>query len=214
MRIPRTARIALLLVATLALFPATTRKGMNYRVTEHRIPLGLKGLQFILRDLHYRQYARQITRGLSNEEKRVEALCDWTRERIRPTPAGRPVLDDHIDQIIRRGYGEEDQRADVFTTLATYAGSPGFWRVLRTQDREVERVLSFVRIGGQWTVWDVGQGKVYKEGERWVTPAELGFDEMGNLHPLRAEKQMVGPRILFEVRRLRNRAMRWFARPA
>ena len=59
---------------------------------------------------------------------RVLAVFDWTARRIQPTPEGWPVVDDHILNIIIRGYGMTDQRADVFATLTTYAGVPAFWQ--------------------------------------------------------------------------------------
>ena len=185
------------LVAGLALFPARTREGLNFQVRERQIPLVVKGAEFLLRDLSYRRLATDVTSGLPRPGDRARRLFAWTRENIRPTPEGWPIRDDHIANIVIRGYGEEDQRADVFTTLATYAGLPAFWGTFRTSPDERGRLLSFVKLEGRWTVWDVAAG---------TGPEELSSDPavLRSFAPpevLRAEKQMPGPRLVFETRR-------------
>ncbi len=144
-----------------ATLPATTRQGINYRVTAHAIPWHLKALEFYLRDAHYHRLAHEVARGCLTPEARALAVFTWTREHIRPTPRGWPVIDDHIDHIIIRGYGEEDQAADVFTTLATYAGMPAFWKIVKARSGDGAAVLSFVNIAGRWTVWDVRRGFIF-----------------------------------------------------
>src|SRR5579862_2383634 len=97
----------------------TTRQGVNYDVTSRRIPLYLKTLELIDRSVQYQQIADGIARGASTDSDRALRVFDWTRTQIRATPDGWPVVDDHVLNVIIRGYGVSDQQADVFATLAT-----------------------------------------------------------------------------------------------
>lgn len=195
--------------------PTETRQGVNYRVSARRLPLLIKGLDFILRDHHLRQAAAEAARGLKDEEQRALALFQWTRQRIRPTPAGWPVVDDHISHILIRGHGEPDQMADVFTALSTYAGLPAFWKSSRSRSRGCAVILSFVRIGGEWTLWDVAHGLVYRSRQGGLAGVEEVAQEgdLEGLSPLeipetlRARKQMPGPRIRFEIRKAWRRLL-------
>lgn len=189
-------------------WPSTTRQGVNFEVTERRIPLIIKGMNFLARDYEYRRLAAEVTRGRSTDALKADALFRWTREHIRLTPPGWPVVDDHITHIIIRGYGGPDQIADVFSVLTTYAGIPSFWRVVRVPEaRHV--VLCFVKIQGRWTVWDVTGGGAFRDAENRLIAVER-LAENPSWSPLagfkvpetlRAQKQMPGPRLWFEIRR-------------
>ena len=204
-----------------AQLPASTRQGVGYRVSTQRIPLATKALGFLHRDAQYRLLARQVTQGAISERDRVLALFEWTRRAIRKPPRGWPVIDDHILHIIIRGYGQGDQMADVFTTLATYAGVPAFWRPGSV-------ALSFARIDGRWAVFDVAGGVVFTDARgQWYDVAQLlahpelveqvagqvapagaptqqYVDALRGFHVppvLRARLQMPLPRLAYEARR-------------
>ena len=209
--------------------PATTRQGIDFQVTERRIPLVVKAAGFLLRDYEYRRLAAELTHGLDSDERKADVLFRWTQERIRPAPPGWPVVDDHISHIIIRGYGQEDQRADVFTTLLTYSGVPAFWSVVRNPSQPGYWAPCYVKIGGRWTIWDVGTGTAFRDpGGKLVSVQELRTNpalldltaaqvpERARLYllladgrldhfeipdPLRAEKQMLIPRTLFQLRK-------------
>jgi len=102
----------------------TTRQGKDFQVSTREIPVYVKVLDFLHRHYKYEALAKQITRGLSTDQERVLTAFDWTSRNIRQTPEGWPVVDDHILNIIILGQGLDDQMADVFTTLSTYAGVP------------------------------------------------------------------------------------------
>lgn len=160
----RAAVVLLMVVAAYALLTATvtTRQGLNYEVTAHRIPLYLKALQFVDRDAQYGQIAGEITAGAASDEERVVRVFEWTARHIRTTPDGWPVVDDHILNIIIRGHGVTDQKADVFATLATYAGVPAFWGKVRAGESGPAALLSFARVEGRWRVLDVANGVVFR----------------------------------------------------
>ncbi len=229
----RGLRIALLagcIVATVSLLahPVSTRQGVNFSVQTHRIPLAVKAMDFIDRHYHYRQLAGDITRDCRSDRERAEAIFAWTRAHIRKTPKDWPVVDDHILNIIIRGHGLEDQMADVFTTLSTYAGVPGFWRVVRLPEDGQKLVLSFARLEGRWAMFDVANGLIFADSQGrpadvhdLMRSQELVEHTTGGLAPSgipywryveqlgafevptwpRARAQMPLPRLNFEVRR-------------
>ena len=183
-------------------FPATTRQGVDYQMTVHRLPLAGKAAAFLLRHYEYRRLAAEVTHGFATDELKAVTLMEWVQNHIRPIPPGWPVVDDHVLNIIIRGYGTQDQMADVFTVLSTYAGVPAFWKVVRIQKDQEGVVLSFLKIDGQWTIWDAGKGVAFRD----ETGRLLGVQELIRHFEapdtLRAQKQMPGGRIRFEFQRL------------
>lgn len=213
---------AVLVVGLLANFPVTTKQGVNFEVSSRRMPLYRKAFEFLDRDAQYRQLANEITRESRSDQARVQAVFDWTARRIQPAPEGWPVIDDHILNIIIRGYGVSDQRADVFATLATYAGVPSFWRKVRVPGMDAGIILTFSRVDGRWVVMDVAGGFMFRNvsgdlasaedlaAGRIVVPAAAGSVMIGSTpygealrqlrmppvpRPLRAELQMFWPRL-------------------
>ena len=219
---------------TVAAAKMTTRQGVNFQVSEKQMPLYAKAIAFLHRDIQYRLLAREITAGVRGEPERVRAIFMWTRTHIQPTPKEWTVVDDHVLNIIIRGHGLGDQMADVFTTLTTYAGMPGFWRPGPV-------VFSFVRVEGRWAVFDVANGVSFTDGSGQFLDAEellrhpehaqaiagpgtpggvpyrwhverLGAFQVPEV--LRAEQQMPWHRLVFEVRRALRLILRSDARPA
>lgn len=206
---------------------STTRQGVNYRVSARTIPVYVKAIDFIDRHYQYRLLASEIVDGRSSDTDRVLAVFEWTRRNIRDTPPGFPVVDDHVWHIIVRGYGQADQKADVFTTLATYARVPAFWAHLGPTPPHL--ILSFVRTGGRWRVFDIEHGLVFRNQQGGLASAEElaadpslvdrvaggreyarrpyrsffdGFRPPPPPPVLRAELQMVWPRLTHEMKSL------------
>ena len=192
-----TAGIAAGAVLLLAV-PTITRQGVNYQVTKKRIPLAFKATHFLLRDLEYRRLSAEITRPARSSEEKALLLLRWTRSHVRPNPPGLPVIDDHVASIIHRGYGEQDQLADVFTTLAAYSGLPAFWKIVETPQHPRGLVLSFLKIENRWTIWDAAAGKRYDPG--LLSPEQLSVPEV-----LRPYKQMPASRLMIELRQRTRR---------
>ena len=211
------------------LWPASTRQGVNFQVSTHSIPSYVKIIDFFHRHYQYRFVARDITRDLTSDRARVLAVFDWTRRHIRAVPQGWPIVDDHILNIMIRGYGAEDQMADVFTTLSTYAGVPAFWQQMRTERGDGWQVLAFARVDGRWAMFDVAnnvvlrdqQGRLADLAALYADPALMAtvaampapdgvpysryLERLRPLpvpHPLRAEQQMPVARCLFELRKI------------
>ena len=224
--------LALLLAAVggftvIALAPVETRQGIDYSVSTYTIPLYAKTLDFVQRHSSYARLVQRIVDDQASAESRALTIFDWTRKNIRDTPAGFPIVDDHVSHIIVRGYGADDQKTDVFTTLTTYAGVPGFWSL--TDPPSPGLSLSFVWIDGRWRVFDVQNGIVFRNrngalasaeelaGDPWVLEsAAVGRTHRGKPYAgyfegfrppdppdvLRAELQMLWPRASHRLKRL------------
>jgi hypothetical protein len=218
--------LVVLAVIAVAKIPVATKQGVNLDVSVHHLPLYLKSLEFVERSGHYMQLANEIMAGASSDAERVERIFAWTRRHIRQTPDGWPVVDDHILNIIIRGHGLNDQQADVFTTLCTYAGVPAFWAKVPAAPGP-HLLLSFAQVDGHWRVFDVAEGVAFRRrggalatladvrGDPALIPAELRALPVGARtysdvmaraampsvpHPLRAELQMPMPRLWHELR--------------
>jgi hypothetical protein len=208
---------------------ASTRQGVNFQVTQHRIPFYVKAVDFLHRHYAYERLAHEVMDGKTTDEARALAVFAWTREHIRPTPKAWPVIDDHILNVIIRGYGLGDQMADVFTTLSTYAGVPAFWRDLCANDASGVLVLSFARVDSRWVIFDVADGLIFRMPDGSFADAAALLEDpillkavvqartrsgieywrfLETMRPfsvpnmLRARQQMPGPRLWFELRRV------------
>lgn len=222
--------LTLIVVAGLVavgLVPTETKQGVDFSVSTHTLPLYAKALDFLQRDSSYARLAQQIVGEQASAESRSLTIFEWTRKNVRDTPAGFPVVDDHVSHIIIRGYGVDDQKADVFTTLTTYAGVPAFFGYAQRDSRDL--VLSFVWIGRAWRVFDVEHGIAFRNrGGALASAEELAADRslvavnaanrvdpstpydsyFAGFHPpvapdiLRPELQMIWPRVSHSVKRL------------
>ncbi len=225
---PRRAIQALLLACAgigvlwaVSMVRVTTRQGVNFQLSVRSIPLYAKAVAFLHRHVEYGLVVQEITRGLRSDAERAQAIYAWTRTHIRQTPKGWPVIDDHVLNIMIRGYGANDQMADVFTTLCAYAGLPAFYR-------QRPLIMSFARVDGRWAMFDVANGLVFTDASgRFLDAAELlGHPELaepvaGSLRlngvpyveylkqsvafqepeVRRPDLQMPLPRLVFELRR-------------
>ena len=221
----------LLLAGAVGIFTSTVtiRQGVNFQISTRNISFYVKTLGFLHRHSEYEALAKEIVGDSSSDRERVLAVFDWTRRNIRRTPKEWPVVDDHILHIIIRGHGLDDQIADVFTTLSTYAGVPAFSQILELLGSEEKLVLSFARVEGKWVVFDVANGLVFKNARGdLASAAEIAADpglvtatagalRLGGIpyvqyfsnftsppipRPLRAELQMPWPRFWHEAQQI------------
>ena len=217
-------------MVTAAVWPTRRLVGVNFVVAEERLPLWVKAIDFIDRDVNLARAAGGIVAGVESDELQALAVLGWTAANIHRQPAELPIVDDHVWHVIVRGYGEPDQQADVFTTLLVYAGIPAYWQLVGPPPREL--ALSYVQIGGRWRVFDVAHGVVFRTAAgALATPEDLAADSTlirraaasrvqdltayqasfaGYRPPvapdvLRADLQMTSRRFAFELRKLLHR---------
>ena len=158
---------AFLLLSFIPFLPVTYKKAVNGEIEVYRIPLYAKVAGFVYRDYKYRELALQITEGKNKDEDKVLAIYNWTIENIKKNkPNDWTVVDDHTLNIVVRGYGEEDQLADVFTTLCAYSGLKAFCEIYFANDPSSKKpiasiVLSFVNVNKRWLVFDVYNRKYF-----------------------------------------------------
>lgn len=154
--------IVLIVIIVVLNIKVSTKQGINYGVSTLKIPLYLKILDFFDRHYNYKLIVERIIGDSSGEKERVLKIFEWTYKNIRKTPEGYPMIDDHVWNIIVRGYGEDDQSSDVFTALCNYAGADAFYSWVDSGKNDRYLVLSFVRIKGRWNVFDPYNGVYFK----------------------------------------------------
>ena len=214
-------------IVALAFVPTETRQGVDFTVSTYRLPLFVKIIDFVQRDTTYARLAPRIVPRNATAEAAALAALEWTRKNIRDAPPGFPIVDDHVSHIIIRGYGSEDQKADVFATLLTYAGVPAYWTWVGKEPPQL--VLSLAWIDRRWRVFDVDNGIVFRTptgalaavedlvSDPWVVQSVAanrvyysrpyisffeGFRPPTPPDLLRSEEQMVWPRAFYRVKRL------------
>lgn len=159
-------------LVAVAVSPTTIKRGLNYQVSTVEMPAYVKTIDFLHRHFEYKRLALEITQGRESDADKVLAVFDWTRKNIRPTPEGWPIVDDHILNIITRGYGVADQMADVFATLTTYGGVPAFWKQVEAPGARQRLFVSFARVDGRWVPFDVAQGFVFRTQRNTLASVE------------------------------------------
>lgn len=162
----------------------SAKQGINYKWHTIKLPLYLKALDFFDRHYNYAYRVREIIAGAHSSRERAERIFEWTCNNIRKTPGDLPVIDDHVWYIIVRGYGAEDQFADVFATLCNYAKLKAFYSKVYSRDKKTKLMLSFVQIDGKWRMFDPYRGVYFlnKNGDLFDVNNDLPV--VGNLLPV------------------------------
>lgn len=171
--------VACILGAGLLLhWPVGTRQGIDYTVTEHRIPLYAKITHFLDRAITFKQLAQDITRGQKTEQAKAEAIVIWMDRLYRGVPDGLPVVDDHVLNVVIRGYGTDDQLAELFAVLCGYARMPATRLILRVSQEPLKRMdVAAVKIDGAWRFIDPFHRIAPKDAAgRWMTVESLQRD--------------------------------------
>ncbi len=137
--------------------PVITKQGVKGKVINKTIPLYLKTLGFVYRHFEYKQLVHDIIEGKRSDKEKVLAIFDWTHKNILKVPKGYSVLDDHILNIIIRGYGSSDQSNDVFCNLCNYAGIKATWLMMAAKNSRLRLPISFVKIDKKWRIFDTYQ---------------------------------------------------------
>lgn len=159
----------------MACWPATTSVGIDYQVYRKRLPLVEKGIQFLDRHLQTRRLAREITQGAPSDEEKLQRIFAWVSERIRPIPPGFPVVDDHLWNVVIRGYGASDQKTEVFALLASYSGFPSTAVGLRIPESVWTLDLALVRLPEKVAPFDLSNEILFKDEQgRFLSVEEIG----------------------------------------
>ena len=147
--------IGIFLLFGIASLPTHIQTARNYKLETIRMPLGWKTIHFLSRHHQMILLAREIISSKAPEEEKAMAVYRWVRAHIyRGVPAGLPVMDDHVLYVAVRGYGTEDQMADLFTALCTYVGLTARWSTIYSKEGSALGSVSMVRITGRWVVMD------------------------------------------------------------
>lgn len=218
MKLKKIIIISLLILITVVMasnMPVITKQGIDGVVIAKEIPLYVKACGFLYRDYQYKDLSRRITEDLDSDEEKIMAIYKWTTANIKDHPSGFMIIDDHIWNTVVRRYGTADQKAEVFTTLINYAGYESFKTRLSIKDVAPRLILSFVKIDGNWRIFDI-YGKIYftkEEDLEAATPYGLTYKDYLETFDIdsysrrvtRADKQKVIPRMIYETKKIFKR---------
>ena len=168
----------------------TTQQGINYEVHEIEMPLYLKVLDFFDRHYNYKWTVERIIGDSRIEREKVFNIFGCTYKKIKKSPEGYPIMDDHVWHIIVRGYGVADQSSDVFTTLCNYAGVDAFFSMIYSEDRSSRIPLSFVKISEVWNVFDPYRGVYFKNREGSLASIEEIINENWLMESIDKDKEI------------------------
>lgn len=155
---------------------STTRQGINYQVHEIKIPIYHKIFNLLDRHLNYKWLVGRILRDETNDNRKAILIFKWTIDNIANQPSQLKIVDDHVWNIIVRGYGKEDQMADVFATLCNYAGLKAFvlerYSSLRISPNRIS--IAAVFFDGSWHLCDPYRRVEFKDKSgKWATIDEI-----------------------------------------
>jgi hypothetical protein len=157
--------IIILLTVFILNLNSTYTQGINYEYRTINIPLYLKIIDFYSRHYHYKILTKEIIAGAESDKDKVFRLFNWTDANIRPVPEGFPIVDNHVWDIIVRGYGTDDQLSDVFTTLCNYAKIEAFFTWVKPNMQKRKIPFSFVMIDRRWYVFDPYRGIYFTDNK-------------------------------------------------
>jgi hypothetical protein len=181
--------ILLLVIGSVLNISVTTKQGINYNVSEIKLPLYLKVLNFFYRHFNYKWLVNRITKDLETKEDKVFRLFQWTHETIHFRPKNLPIMDDHVWNVYVRGYGVSDNFHDLFTTLCHYIGVDAVYLKITNKDSGKILDLSVVQLKKGWVIFDPYKGVYFlnKSGglstveeiknQNWKL-AKLGLEEV------------------------------------
>lgn len=158
----------IIIITCLAVFlniDTTTKQCIDYKCRTLKIPLYLKVVDLFGRHYNYENLVKDIIKDAKTDQERLMEIFVWTHNNIRKVPFGFPVVDDHVWNIIIRGYGADDQHQDVFATLCNYAKLEAFFRDIYNADKTLRKSFSFAKIKNNWVVFDVYNGIYFKNKE-------------------------------------------------
>ena len=223
--------LLILILIVIANIQVSTYKGVDYVVKGTKIPLYVKGIHFLSRCYQLKAIAADITKNSGNDEARVLAIFDWVCKNIKTDiPEGWPIVDDHILNVIIRGYGTADQVTDVFCAMCVYEKIPAKRHsiYIKVKDKKKRLIIALVKLNEQWRMLDPYNGNYFKNEEGGIAtindlisnPAlkrqmvnkpivnKLAYAEyFENLSPisnvkfLRAGKQMPLSRFIYEIKK-------------
>ena len=178
--------IIIILLVVIFIFTTTsiTRQGINYKVRAINIPLYLKLHNFFDRHMNYGWMVDQIINDGMTDQQKAEAIYEWTIRHILRQPSQLPVVDDHVWNIIVRGYGISEQMADVFATLSNYAGLKSFFITYEGVKGSVPNsiVLAAVYFDGAWHICDLYSQTVFlNKQNKWASISELAASDLKDI---------------------------------
>ena len=119
--------ILFLTIFFIAIKETTSSIGINYKVTEYKIPIYLKILDFYDRHYNYKYIVKNINKNVNNERDIVLNTTKWIKKNIKKIPEGIDIIDHHPLTILERRLAVDDQFSDLLSILLVYSYIDSFF---------------------------------------------------------------------------------------
>ena len=173
--------ILFLLIFIIANKETTRSIGINYKLTEYKIPIYLKIFDFYHRHYNYKFLVKTINNNINIEEDIVLNTAKWINDNIKKIPKDVDVVDNHPLTIIERRLGTDDQFSDLLSVLLVYSGIDSFY-ISKFNNRW--HPLTFFKINDYWTIIDPYYGIFFTNNEQLFTTIENLKNEEWNISDL------------------------------
>ena len=178
--------LILILIMFLIANKETTRSiGINYKVTEYKIPIYLKILDFYDRHYNYRYLVRSINKDINNKKDIIINTTKWIKKNIKKIPVGVDIIDHHALTTFERRLGKEDQFSDLLSVLLVYANIDSFFI---HSFNKYKHPLTFFKFNNYWSIIDPYYGVFFTNKENIFASIEDIKNEKWQISNLEFEK--------------------------
>ena len=153
--------------------------GINYKVTEYKIPLYLKLYNFYGRHLNYDYMVDTITRNSKSDIEKVIAISKWVNDNIKKKPDNIDVIDSHPLTIAERRLGTKEQFFDLLSVMLVYADIDAFMWYYK---EDYIDAITLFKVNGNWSAIDPYYGVAFINNQNnYASITEVSnLNEMNN----------------------------------
>ena len=137
---------------------ATQLIGINYSVSEYKIPLYLKLYNFYGRHLNYDYMVNTITKNSKSDIEKVISISKWVYKNIKKLPENVDIVDSHPLTIAERRLGTKDQFSDLLSVMLVYANIDAF---MWYPQNDHKNALTIFKVDNNWSVIDPYYGTMF-----------------------------------------------------
>ena len=132
--------------------------GINYHVSEYKIPLYLKLYNFYGRHLNYDYLVNDIVKNSKSDLERVIIISKWAHNNIKKIPDNIEVIDSHPLTIAKRRLGTKEQFSDLLSVMLVYADIESALWYYKNDHRNA---VTLFKVSGSWSVIDPYYGVIF-----------------------------------------------------
>lgn len=160
-------KVKLLILSSLVIFfvlimrvETERRISINYEVSEYKIPIYLKLLDFMNRHYNYKHLAKNINNKNSTDKDKIINSTNWVIANIEKINLNQniDIVDHHPITIVERRLGIDEQFSDILSVLLVYSNIDSFFKIIKLDNVDSYYPLTFFKIYNYWSIVDPQNG--------------------------------------------------------